>query len=79
MAELTEKQKLEADLAEAKKRYEDAKATAGPSERVALIADITESKKALEREREREFLRQQNLVPPGTTRQCDCYINVEYV
>lgn len=60
MAELTREQELEAAVAEAWKRYHDAvAANASEAIQLALIDDIKESGKHLEREREREreFLR----------------------
>ena len=62
MADLTTEQELEAALAAAERRYDEARAM-GASETllIALVADIRESARSLEREREREFLRQQAL------------------
>ena len=68
----TDKQELEAALAGAERRYEEARATGGDTTLlIALIADVRERARDLERERERErereFLRRQALsaAPPG--------------
>ena len=60
MVDLTTEQELEAALAAAERRYDEARAM-GASETllIALVADIRESRRSLERER--EFLRQQAL------------------